>query len=130
MGSRSPGTSAQLGPLHVPGLSAERPPGRAKEIPGREETVASEAAEGPNTDGSTFRGSTESRTEGATTQGETKHLDLGVNMEAHRRESLRTPGPAIRAGLQATPGEGGTEEPGERQETAGGRSGGGGRGFG
>ena len=128
---RSPGPSAQLGPLHGPELSAERPPpDGAQEIPGRAETVAGEAAEGTNTDGSTFRGSTESRTEGATTQGKTTRLDLGVDVKTHQRESLRTPGPAIRSGLQATPGEGGTEEPGYRQETVGGRSGGGGRGFG
>ena len=30
---------------------------------------------------------------------ETKRLDLGVDVETYRRESLRTPGPAIRAGL-------------------------------
>ena len=41
---RLPGPSAQLGPLHGPGLPAERPPARAQEIPGREETVAGEAA--------------------------------------------------------------------------------------
>ena len=111
-GRRSPGPLAQLGPLHGPGLSAEHPPDGAQEIPGREETVASEAAEGTNEDGSTFRSSTESRTEGATAQGKTKRLDLGVDVETHRKESLCTPGPAIRASLQATPGEGGTEEPG------------------
>ena len=63
---RLPGPSAQLGPLHGPGLPAERPPDRAQEIPGREETVAGEATMGINEDGSTFRGSTESRAKGAT----------------------------------------------------------------
>ena len=91
--------------------------------------MADEAAKGTNTDGSSFRGSIESRTEGATAQGETKRLDLGVDVETHQRESLHTPGPAIWAGLQTTTGKGGTEEPGGRQETAGGRSGGGGGGL-
>ena len=47
---RSPGPSAQFGPLHGPGLPAERPPDGAQEIPGREETVANEAARGTNKD--------------------------------------------------------------------------------
>ena len=76
-------------------------------------------SEGTNTDGSTFCGSTEIRTEFETARGETKRLDLGVDVEIRQRESLCTPGPAIRAGLQVTPGEGVTEEPGDRQETAG-----------
>ena len=91
--------------------------------------MASEAAEGTNTDGSTFCVSTESRTKGATARGKTKRLDIGVVVETHQRESLRITGPVIRAGLQATPGEGGTAEPGDRQETTGRRSEGGGRGF-
>ena len=70
--------------IHGPGLSAECPPDGAQEIPGREETVAGEAAGRTNEDGPTFRGSTESRTEGATARGETKRLDLGVDMETHR----------------------------------------------
>ena len=76
----SPGPSAQLGPLHGPGLSTERSPDGAQEIPGWEETVAGEAVMGTNTDGSTFCGSTERGTEGATVRGETKRLDLGVNV--------------------------------------------------
>ena len=92
--------------------------------------MASEAAEGTNTDGSTFCVSTESRTNRATARGKTKRLDIGVDVETHQRESLCTPGPAIQAGLQATPREGGTEEPGDRQETEGGLSGGGVIGFG
>ena len=114
----------------VLGCLPSTPPDGAQEVPEREETVAGEAVKGTNTDGSTFCGSTESRTKGATARGETKRLDFGVDVETHQQESLRMPGPAIRAGLQATPGEGGTEEPGDRQETAGVRSGGGGRGFG
>ena len=79
----SQGPSAQLGPLPGPGLSSERPPDGAQEIPRREETVAGEAAGRTNEDGSTFRGSTESRTEGATERGETKRLNLGDNVETH-----------------------------------------------
>ena len=127
---RSPGLSAQLGPLHGPGFPAERPPDGAQEIPGREETVAGEATGGTNKDGPTFCGSTESRTEGATARGETKRLDLGDNVETHRQESLRTTGPKIRTGFHTASWEGGKEEPDGRQETAGGQSGGGGRGFG
>ena len=63
---RSPGLLAQLGPLHGPGLSTELPPVGAQEILGREEAVAGEATAGTNTDGSTFRVYTKSRTEGAT----------------------------------------------------------------
>ena len=114
----------------VLGCLPSAPPGGSQEIPGREEAVAGEAAEGTNTDGSTFRGSTESRTEGATARGDTKRLDLGVDVETHRRESLHTPGPALRAGLQMKTGKGGTKDPGNRQETAGGQSGGGGGRFG
>ena len=83
----------------VLGYLPSSPPNRAQEIPGREETVVSEAAGGTNEGGLTFCGSTESRTEGATAQGETKRLDLGDDVETHRRESLCTPGPAIRAGF-------------------------------
>ena len=104
---RSPGPSAQLGPLHGPGLSAERPPDGAQEIPGREETVAVEATKGTNEDGLTFRGSTESLTKGPTARGEKKRLDLEVDVETHRQEILRTPGPAIWAGFHAAAGEGG-----------------------
>ena len=79
---------------------------------------------GTNEDGSTFHGYTESRTEGATARGETKRLDLGDDVETHRQESLRTLGPAIRAGFHMAAGEGGKEEPGRRQEKAGGQGGG------
>ena len=108
---RRPGPSAQLGPLHGPGLPAESPPDRAQEIPGREETVACEAAGETNADRPTFRGSTEDRTEGATARGETKNLDLGEDMKTHRQESLRTPGPTIREGIHMANWEGGEEEP-------------------
>ena len=96
---RSPGTSEELGPLHGPVLSDKLPPDGTQAILGREEEVASEATAGTNTDGPTVCGSMESRTESATARGETKRLDIGVDMETHQQESLRTPGPAIRAGL-------------------------------
>ena len=43
--------------------------------------MAGEAARGTNEDGSTFCGSTKSRTKGATAQGETKRLDLRDDVE-------------------------------------------------
>ena len=46
-----PGPSAQLGPLHGPGLSAERTPDGDEAIPGRAETVAGEATGKTNEDG-------------------------------------------------------------------------------
>ena len=52
------------------------PPDGAKEIPGREETVAGEAAGETNAGRPTFRGSTEGRPEGATARGKTKRLGL------------------------------------------------------
>ena len=61
--------------------------------------MAGEAAGGTNEDGPIFRGSTESRTKGATARGETKRLDLGDDVKTHRREILRTPGPTILAGF-------------------------------
>ena len=125
-----PGPLAQLGPLHGPRLPAERPPDGAQEIPGREETVAGEASGETNTDRPTVRGSTEDCTKGATARGETKRLDLGGDVETHRRESLHMPGPTIRAGVHTANWEGGKEEPGGGQETAGGQSGGRGGGFG
>ena len=80
---RRPGPSAQLGPLHGPGLSAKRPPDGTQAILGREEAVAGEAAAGTNTDVPTFCGSKEIRTKSATARGETKRLDLGVDVETH-----------------------------------------------
>ena len=46
-----PGPSAQLGPLHGPGLSAKRTPDGDEAIPGRAETVAGEATSKTNEDG-------------------------------------------------------------------------------
>ena len=50
----------------------------------------------------------ESSTEAETVGGETKRLDPGGDVEAHRQESLRAPGPAARDVVQAADGEGGT----------------------
>ena len=66
---------------------------------GGEETVAGEAAGETNTGRSTFCGPTEGLPESATTQGKTKRLDLRGDVEACRRESLRTPGPTVWAGV-------------------------------
>ena len=74
--------------------------------------VAGEAAGETNADIPTFCSSTEGHTEGATARGETKRLDLGEDMETHRRESLRTPGPTILAGFHTANWGGGEEEPG------------------
>ena len=86
-------------PLNGPGLPVERPSDGAQEIPGREETVAGEAAGETNAGRPNFRGSMEGRPEGATAQGEMKRLDFREDVETHRQESLRTPGPTIRAGF-------------------------------
>ena len=95
-----PGPPAQLGPLHGPWLPAERTPVGDKAIPGGAKAVAGEATDKTITDGRTLCGSTESRTKAETAGGETKRLDLGGDVEAHRRESLRSPGPAVREGGQ------------------------------
>ena len=60
--------------------------------------MAGEATDKTITYGRTLCGSTESRTEAETAGGETKILDLGGDVEAHRRESLHAPGPAVREG--------------------------------
>ena len=125
-----PGPSAQLGPLNGPGLPSERPPDRAQYIPGREETVASEAAGENNAGRPTFRGPTEGRPKGATARGETKHLYLIEDVETHRQESLCMTGPTVRAGIHTANWEGGIEESGGGPETEGGQSGGGGGGVG
>ena len=83
----------------VLGCLPSAPPDGAQEIPGRGETVAGEAAGETNAGRPTFRGPTEGRPKGATAQGETKHLDLREDVETHRRESLRTRGPTVRAGI-------------------------------
>ena len=49
-------------------------------------------------------------------------------MEAHRRESLRAPRPAVRDGVQAADGESGASEFGDGPTEEGGRGGGSGEG--
>ena len=99
-------------------------------IPGGAKAVAGEASCKTITDGQTICGSTESRAEGKTAGGETKHLDLGGDVEAHQRESLRVPGTAVRDSVQASDGESGAIEFGGRQTEEGGRGRGGGGGSG
>ena len=48
---------------------------------------------------STFCGPTEVHPKSATARGETKRLDFRGDVEARRRESLRTPGPTEGAGV-------------------------------
>ena len=86
--------------------------------------MAGEATGKTNEDGRTLRGSTESRTEGETAGGESKRLDLGEDVEAHRRESLLALGPAVRDGVQAADGESGANEFGGGQTEEGRRGGG------
>ena len=92
--------------------------------------MAGEAVVETNKYRSTFRGPTEVRPKGATVRGETKRLDLRGDVETRQRESLRTPGPTVRAGIQTETWEGGKEESGGRPGMEGGRSRGGGGGAG
>ena len=111
-------------------MPAEHPPDGSQAVPGREETVAGEAASENNMGRPTFRDPTEGRPEGATTRGVTKRLDLREDVKTHWRESFRTPGPTVRAGIQTETWEGGKEESGGRPGMEGGRSRGGGGGAG
>ena len=71
-------------------------------IPGGTKAVAGEATGKTITAGHTICGSTESRTKAKTAGSETKRLDLGGNVKAHRQESLHAPGPAVQEGGQET----------------------------
>ena len=123
---------AQLGPLHGPGLPAKRTPVGDKAIPGGAKAVVCEATDKTIMDGRTLCGSTESRTEAETARGETKCLDLGGDVEAHQRESLHVPGPAVQEGGQEAVVKSGASEFGEgpTEESGRGRDGGGGSGEG
>ena len=90
--------------------------------------VAGEATDKTITAGRTLCGSTESRTKARTAGSETKRLDLGGNVEAHRRESLHTPGPAVREGGQEAVDRNDHSEFGAGLTEEGGRGGGGGGG--
>ena len=102
-----PGTSAQLGPLYGPGLPAKRLPNGAQEVFRGKEAVSDEAAGEANTGRQKFRGPTEGRPESATARGETKRLDIGGDVAARQRESLRAPGPTEGAGAETLTQESG-----------------------
>ena len=123
-----PGPPAQLGPVHGTWLLPERTPVGDKAIPGGTKAVASEATDRTITAGHTLCGSTESRTKAKTAGSEMKRLDLGGNVEAHRRESLHAPGPAVREGGQETADKRNHGEFGAGPTEEGGRGGGGGGG--
>ena len=97
-----PGPSSQLGPLHGPELPDKRLPDGTQEVLRGKEAVADETANETDTGGQKFRGPTEGRPESATMNGETERVDIGGDVEACRRESLRAPGPRERAGAKKT----------------------------
>ena len=97
-----PGPSAQLGPLHCPGLPTKRLPDRTQEMPWGMEEVAAEAANKTDRDGQNFCSPTEGRPEIATAGGETECVDIGGDVEACRRESLGTPRPKERTSAKKT----------------------------
>ena len=82
-----------------PGLPAKRLPYGAQYVSRGEETVAGEAAIKAKTGRSPFRSPTEGRPKSTTARGETKRLDFRGDVEARRRESLRTLGPTEGAGV-------------------------------
>ena len=74
-------------------------------------------------------GSTESRTENGAEGGETKRLDLGVDVAARQRESHNAPEPEGLSGGKTDLGEEDQTEPGGGQEEEDGGGGGGGGGV-
>ena len=104
------------------------PLSETKRYLGGAKAVAGEATGKTITYGQTLCSSTESRTEAETAGGETKRLDLGRDVEAHRRENLRALGPAVWEGGQEADGESGASEfvsgPTEEGGRGGGRCGG------
>ena len=76
-----PGPSAQLRPLHGPGLPAKHLPDRTEEIPKGTEAVATEPAHETNTGGKIIRGPTEGRPKSATSSGETERVDIGRDVD-------------------------------------------------
>ena len=97
-----PGPLAQLVPLHGPGLPSKHLPDGTHEVLKGKEAVADEAANETDTRGQNFRGPTEGRLESATARGETECMDIRIDVEACRRESLCAPGPKERAGAKKT----------------------------
>ena len=102
---RCPGPPAQLGPLYGPWLLVECTPVGDKAVPGGTQAVAGEATDRTITARHTLCGSTEIRPKAKTAGSKTKRLDLGGNVEAHRREILHAPGPAVQEGGQETADE-------------------------
>ena len=64
--------------------------------------MAGEAADEADTGGQKHFGPTEGRLEIATALGKTERVDIGGDVEACRRESLRAPGPTERTGAKKT----------------------------
>ena len=95
-----PVPSAKLGPLHGPGLPSKHLPDGTHEVLKGKEAVAGEAANEADMGGQTFRGPTGGCTKIATASGEKKHVDIGGDVEACQRESLRASGPMERAGTK------------------------------
>ena len=114
------------GPCNGPSCAGV--PDGDKAIPGGTKAVAGEATDRTITARHTLCGSTESRTKAKTAGTKTKRLDLGGNVEAHRRESLHAPGPAVREGGQEADGKSGASEFGNKLTEEGRRGGGGGGG--
>ena len=78
-----PVPSAQLGPVHGPGLPANRLPDGTQEIPRETEAVVAEAAGETNTGEQNTCGPTEGRPKIATTSGETERVDIDGDVEAY-----------------------------------------------
>ena len=96
--------SAQLGPLHGPGMPAKRLPDGTQEIPRGAKAVAAEAADETNTGGRSICSPMEGHPESATLSGETERVDIGGDVKTCQRESLRMPGPGERAGAKKMAG--------------------------
>ena len=79
-----PGPSAQLGPLHVPGLPDKRFHDGAQEIHRGAEEVAAEAANKTNTGVRSIRGPTEGRPKSEGARSETERVDIGGDVESCR----------------------------------------------
>ena len=86
--------------------------------------VAGEAADEAKTGEQTFRGHSGGYAESATGRSKTERMDIGGDVEACRRESLRTQGLTERAGAKKTTRESGKSEYGGGSNTESGRGGG------
>ena len=81
-------------------------------VPRGMEKVSIEAANGANERGRHIRSPSEGRPESEGKRGKMKRVDLDGDMENHRRESLRAPGPGERAGHKKKAGARHKGEPG------------------